>query len=253
LAVLGLLIGGCGGSSNNGGSSNTADYKACKAMIKADMAQSLSAVKSGRLPQNLPTAGAASCSHLSKDDLTRLMHEVANELKSSPPTAASSPATVASGLHFPAQLFGLSKDTSSDARGFTRQFTSALATHRDIVRRPQGAVYGTVSSNQPFILVSGFSLSSAATPSAESDPASDKSYAESIPRWINSTSVQSFPAGPHGGALYCGHLTLDSVSSFICGWAEKVRGGMVVYGAGSASSLSDAASKTNQVRAAIEP
>ena len=63
LAVLGLLIGGCGGSSNNGGSSNTADYKACKAMIKADMAQSLSAVKSGRLPQNLPTAGAASCSH----------------------------------------------------------------------------------------------------------------------------------------------------------------------------------------------
>src|SRR5215470_19382401 len=76
-AVLGMLLAGCGGSSN------TADYRACKAIIKADMAKSLSAVSSGQLPQNLPTAAADSCSHLSKEDMTRLMHEVTNELKSS--------------------------------------------------------------------------------------------------------------------------------------------------------------------------
>ena len=85
LAVLGLLLAGCGGGSS------TADYKACKAMIKADMAKSLSSVSSGKLPQNLPTAAAASCSHLSQADMTRLMHEVTNELQSSPPTAASGP------------------------------------------------------------------------------------------------------------------------------------------------------------------
>jgi hypothetical protein len=85
LAVLGLLLAGCGGGSS------TADYKACKAMIKADMAKSLSSVSSGKLPQNLPTAAAASCSHLSQADMTRLMHKVANELQSSPPTAASGP------------------------------------------------------------------------------------------------------------------------------------------------------------------
>jgi hypothetical protein len=94
VAVLGLLLAGCGGSSN------TADYRACKAMIKADMAKSLSAASSGQLPQNLPTAASASCSHLSQDDMSRLMHEVTNELKSSPPTAASGPATAAGGLHF---------------------------------------------------------------------------------------------------------------------------------------------------------
>lgn len=77
VAVLGLLLAGCGGSSN------TADYKACKAMIKADMVKGLSSFNSGQIPQNLPTAAMASCLRLSQADKTRLMHEVCGELKGS--------------------------------------------------------------------------------------------------------------------------------------------------------------------------
>ncbi len=79
LAVSGLLLVGCGGGSN------TADYNTCKAMVKDDMSKSIAAISSGKLPENLPTAGAEACSRLSKDDITRLMGEVTNELQKNPP------------------------------------------------------------------------------------------------------------------------------------------------------------------------
>jgi hypothetical protein len=66
-----------------------------------------------------------------------------------------------------------------------------------------------------------------------------------------STDVRSFPAGPGGEALECGHVTRGGGQGLVCGWADKLTFGVVVYTSGAASSLSDAASKTNQVRSAI--
>jgi hypothetical protein len=170
----------------------------------------------------------------------------------SPATAASRSATAASGLHFPAQLLGLNKNTSSVAQAATRTFTSALAAGRNNVHPPQGAVYGGISG--PAIVVFGARFYGAAAQAAQAVPAAfDMGFAAGLARSTGSTDLRSFPAGPHGGALYCGHGTVNGVTGITCGWIEKVREGFVLYLRGSASSLSHAASKTNQIRAAIEP
>jgi hypothetical protein len=171
---------------------------------------------------------------------------------SSAPAAAPSPATAASSLHFPAQLIGLNKNTSSLAQAAARAVTSALAADRNNVRSPQGAVYGGISG--PAIVVVGARFYRAAAHAAESVPAAfDMGFAAGLARSTGSTDLRSFPAGPHGGALYCGDGTLSGVTGITCGWAEKVKEGFVLYLRGSALSLRDAASETNQVRAAIEP
>ena len=44
---------------------------------------------------------------------------------------------------------------------------------------------------------------------------------------------QVVPAGPHGGALYCGHH-INGEPVIACGWTDKLSGGAVVYLKGSA-------------------
>jgi hypothetical protein len=171
---------------------------------------------------------------------------------SSPAAAASSPAAAASSLHFPAQLLGLNQNTSSVAQAATRAFTSALAADRNNVRPPQGAFYSGIRGLA--MVVVGARLSGAAARAAESVPAAfDMAFAAGLARSTGSTDLRSFPAGPHGGALYCGDGTPSGVPGITCGWAERVREGFVLYLRGSASSLRDAASKTNQIWAAVEP
>jgi hypothetical protein len=240
--VLSLLLAGCGGSGN------TADYKACKAMIKADMAKSRSAVRSGQLPTNLPTAMAAECSRLSQADMARLLNEVANELKNSPPVAASNPATAASRAHFPARLFNLPKNTSSHARTVIRKDTGWLAADQQHFRLPWGAYYG--SNPGPVIDVFGAMFTAPVALTAQLDPGFDRRFATSATKsWGN--GLRPFPAGAHGGALYCVHEI--SRPGMACLWADQVGVGEVGYFGGSASTLSDAAAKTNQIRAIIEP
>ena len=239
-AVLGMLLAGCGGSSN------TADYRACKAIIKADMAKSLSAVSSGQLPQNLPTAAADSCSHLSKEDMTRLMHEVTSELQSRPPTAASGPATAASGLHLPGRLLGLKKSTSPRTRAVVRANMSWLTADRKDFRSPQGAAY--FGSNGREIEVLGAMFTGPDSIAAQV-PAFDKSFVKAIV--TGPEPLRPFPAGSHGGALYCAHANSDG-PLIACVWADKAGTGEMRY-LNVTSSLSDAASKTNQIRAVIEP
>jgi len=238
VAVLGLLLVGCGGSSN------TADYRACKAMIKADMAKPLSAARSGQLPQNLPTTAGDSCSRLSKEDMTRLMHEVSDELKSGPPTVAS-PATAASGLHLPGRLLGLKKSTSPKTRAGVRANLRWAAADRKDFRSPQGAAYFGSSGREIEVLGAMFNGPYAIAALA---PAFDKSFVKAIV--IGAKGLRSFPAGSHGGALYCGHASRSSLIA--CVWADKAGTGEVRY-LKVASSLSDAALKTNQIRAVIEP
>jgi hypothetical protein len=175
---------------------------------------------------------------------------------SSPPTsagspaAAASPATAAGGLHFPARLFGLSKNTGPAARAVIRSFVSLLAPYRSAFRSSQEAVYGNVSG-PPTIMVFVATLTSAGARRA-AVPAFDKKAAVASVKGA-SGAAQPFPAGPHGGALECGQRTRSGARSIVCGWTDKVTYGGVFYFGGSASSLSQAAAKTNQVRSVIEP
>jgi len=94
-------------------------------------------------------------------------------------------------------------------------------------------------------------LASAAAQGA--NPALDKRLAGYFVRTTGITKMRPFPAGPLGGALYCGHGVQSGVPGIVCGWADKVRADAVVYFNGVASSLSDAAAKTNQIRALSKP
>jgi hypothetical protein len=171
---------------------------------------------------------------------------------SSPPTPASSPSAAGSRLHFPAQLLGLHKNSSPAIQGAIRALTAKLATDRNNLRSPQGAFYGGTSG--PAMVVYGALFTGAAARAAKSVSASfDQGFAKGFAKSTGSSDLRSFPAGPHGGALYCGHQTRNSVPAITCAWADKMRAGAVIYFREAASSLSDAASKMNQVRAAIEP
>jgi hypothetical protein len=214
-------------------------------MIKADMAKSLSAVRSGQLPQNLPTAAADSCSHLSKSDMTRLMHEVTNELKSSPPTAAS-PATAASSLHLPGRLLGLKKSTSPKTRAVVRANMRSMTADRKDFRSPQGAAYFGSNGREIEVLGAMFNGPDAI---AALVPAFDQSFVKAIV--TGAKGLRPFPAASHGGALYCAHAS-GGGPLIACVWADKAGTGEVRYWK-EASSLSDAALKTNQIRAVIEP
>ena len=173
---------------------------------------------------------------------------------SGPTTAASSPATAGSGLHFPAHLLGLNKNTSPKAQALNRALTSVFAGEQSDFRGPQAVIYGDFTGSgaarSPSDWMYGATLSSAAARSA--GPAFDKAFAAGFAKSTGITNLQAFPAGPHGGALDCGHGTIHGVTAFACGWADKVTVGGVLYFGGSASSLSDAASKTNQVRSTVE-
>lgn len=235
VAVLGLLLAGCGGS----GSSNTADYRACKAGIKAELTKSASSGAGATgPPQTMSAAGAAACDRLSHADMTRLMHEVNSELNSRPST-----------VHLPAQLFGLKKNTSALARSGIRGSTGPFAADRQDFRQPPwGAVYGSHSG--PAILVVGAMFTVPVGLTAQSFPGFDKQLAAHATKtWPKTLRV--FPAGAHGGALYCARISGRPETD--CLWADKVGAGQVSYFRGSASSLSDAAAKTNQIRAMIEP
>jgi hypothetical protein len=165
---------------------------------------------------------------------------------SSAAPAASSPA--AAGLHLPGQLFGLSKNTSPGAEQVTRAISSQFSALSSIARSHQAALYGTEGG--PALLVIAARLSSAAAHRAAS-AAFDKRAAAGGTAGAGSTDARPFPAGPHGGALKCGHAARGGQRALLCVWADKWTFGGVIYALGSASSLSDAASKTNQVRSAV--
>jgi len=64
------------------------------------------------------------------------------------------------------------------------------------------------------------------------------------------TAAQAFPIG--GGILACNSRTFETGQLIACIWADQAGAGMVIFSGGYATSLSDAAAKTRQIRAAIE-
>ena len=65
------------------------------------------------------------------------------------------------------------------------------------------------------------------------------------------TDATTFPAGPRGGGLACGHKTISGQSTVICAVMDS-KSFLIAFYFGNASSLSDAAGKTAQVRSAVE-
>jgi hypothetical protein len=66
------------------------------------------------------------------------------------------------------------------------------------------------------------------------------------------SDASSFPAGPKGGVLACGSRITQGSTVIRCTWVDGGTAGDVLFSAGSASGLADAAAKTNQVRTATE-
>ena len=175
---------------------------------------------------------------------------------SSPAPAAGSPAAAVSNPaaggvpHFPGQLFGLNKNTSQTAHALGRVFASVFALAPTKFRGAQSAVYGSLSG--PAVVLFAASWSGAAAHKATS-AAVDRATAIGGVKGGGSTDPQSFPAGPHGGSLECGHVNRNGQSARVCVWADKMTYGGAIYILGPTSSLSGAASKTNQARSMIEP
>jgi hypothetical protein len=170
------------------------------------------------------------------------------------PSGAIDLSNAAGSQHLPGQLFGLNMSTGRTTQEFIRTVTTGLDGQRSLFRSAQGAAYGPGGlgpSSSPGIVLFEAMLATAAAQGA--NPALDKRLAGYFVRITGITKMRSFPAGPLGGALYCGHGIQSGVPGIVCGWADKVRAGEVVYFNGVASSLSDAAAKSSQVRALIEP
>jgi hypothetical protein len=117
---------------------------------------------------------------------------------------AASSATAAGGLHLPGQLLGLSKNTSPEAKQVTRPISSRFSALSSMVGSYQVALYGTEGGHA--ILVEAARWSRAWEHRAAS-AAFDKRAAAGGTAGGGSTDARSFPAGPPGGALKCGHVT----------------------------------------------
>jgi hypothetical protein len=174
----------------------------------------------------------------------------AGACSSSPAPAASSsaPAVVNSLSPLPSHLLGLSKNNSPSGQAFVRGVARTLMSGGSaFVRGVQTVLYG---GSGPEFLVWSASFTSVGASNATA-----MGYAQNAKAMSSSVSkdAQSFPAGPHGGGLYCGDVNLlTSGTANECWWVDKETTGIVVYYGGFSPSLGDAASKTNQVRATIE-
>jgi hypothetical protein len=177
---------------------------------------------------------------------------------STAPSTSSTPSTAASAvtaqhtsspggaIHFPATLFGFHHDTGTEAQKVDRSVARMFAM-MGMFTHPHVALYGSMTSGDLFIVgVSGLT--------AAARKYGAKPSAASIHRAFlvqGSQDGRSFPAGAPGAVLGCGHMTRGGVSGILCIRYGKKIIGVVTYFNGSASSLNDAAAKTNQAISAI--
>jgi hypothetical protein len=169
---------------------------------------------------------------------------------SSPSTHSSSTAAAVTGsVHFPAQLLGLKKNTTATggqvASTLSRVFASRLVGQ---VVAEKAAIYGGQQNASPpfFLVVAGAWAKRVASPEA---------VAHIIQEFLVTrgfTDARVLPTGANGEVPVCGHKPLKiGGADIVCEWADHATFGVVLYPPGFASSLSDGASKTSQIRSAV--
>lgn len=147
-------------------------------------------------------------------------------------------------LVLPARLLGLPKATSASARHLADQLKTAEESGTggklaDVVV----GVYGSPTS--AWFAVTGGGICGTCSANSASTQRHDLAAA-------GYSDATSFPAGPKGGVLTCGSRTSQGSTVLRCTWVDGQTAGNMLLAAGAASSLADAAAKTNQVRAATE-
>ena len=168
---------------------------------------------------------------------------------SAPPAAHSTASSTAAGqqvgssdggIHFPAVLLGLQKNTSAPAQ----QVVSSVASKFDSMgfSHTQAAIYGTFSTSN--LLVVGVTELSGAYKKYGPKIAASALRRGFLAR--GSTDSHAFPAGSSGAGLVCGHITQGGTTQITCIRHDKKTVGIAIYFGGFTSSLSDAAAKTNQ-------
>ena len=159
----------------------------------------------------------------------------------------SAPATAASAIHLPRRLLGLKRS----AAAVNEQVASVMIRRMRAPGSPfvgaKAAVYGHLSGPTIVAFAADWSAASKPTSSASLVP-----FAAGFAKGFGASYARSFPAGPKGGVLECGYNTIKGAQVIACGWADQMAAGGVGYLHGAASSLADAASKTIQVRSAVE-
>lgn len=157
------------------------------------------------------------------------------------------PASAVSTIRLPHRLLGLSRSTAAASRHITGEMIRRLTASGSPFVRPQAAVYGSFSGPAIVMFAADWSSASKPAPGQSLVP-----FAKGFAKTLGSTGARSFPAGPKGGVLECGYSAIKGETTIGCGWADDIAGSAVGYLNGAASSLNDAASKTIQVRSAIE-
>ncbi|HXP22228.1 MAG TPA: hypothetical protein VN840_21475 [Streptosporangiaceae bacterium] len=148
--------------------------------------------------------------------------------------------TAKGSVTLPATLLGVNQGTGPSAKAIDRQLTNGLAASaKGKLLHPVAAVYGDPSGAA--FAVAGAGICGTCAPKSAAD----------AEKGIGFAGIQSFPPGQKGGVLLCAPSP-QGAGGFYCWWFDQKTGGYVAYVGGFASSNADAASKTNQIRAAVE-
>lgn len=159
----------------------------------------------------------------------------------------SSPASAGSALRLPDRLLGLNRSTAAASRRITSGMIRRLTASGSPFAHPEAAVYGNFTGPALVMFAAEWSNASKSAAGQSLVP-----FAKGFAKTFGSTGTRLFPAGAKGGVMECGYSTINGVRAIGCGWADHTAGGAVAYLNEAAASLNDAASKTIQVRTAVE-
>ena len=148
----------------------------------------------------------------------------------------------------PAELLGLKENTSATAMQAISILRKGIASgSMGQLIGEKAAIYGAEhNAAQPFFLVIAAEWAKRV---ASPDNAAHVIQGFLVTKGF--TDAELLPAGSPGEALVCGHKHVQTGTDTVCEWADHMSFGAALYPPGFTSSLSDAASQTNQIYSAV--
>jgi len=145
----------------------------------------------------------------------------------------------------PNTLLSLNRDTSPAAVQSAQNLVANEQANVAALGKPVASLYGDTGTGGFSVLVG--------TPCEGGSCVSESSQqVVQDERAHGHADAATFPPGPAGGILICFSIPGDGGNVIQCTWIDQVTEGAVVFSGGFASNLADAATKTRQVRDAIE-